>query len=70
MYLIDFIFTLPSNVFCRVKFAGEKDFFVFTTGAKKTGAACAKLVNDGKSKIVVNKVCPLWHAQELYIECC
>lgn len=69
MYLFDFLFTLPPNVYVRIKFDGSADEFCFTTGERNTGKNVAALTRDGRTESKVHDTYPLWHAQELYLKC-
>lgn len=69
MFLTDLLFRLPPKVFVRIRFVGEMDTFCFTTGKRNTGQNVVKLVEQGKGSVKVNQIIPLWHAEELYIEC-
>lgn len=69
MYLLDLIFRLPPNVFVHVKIRGNKHDFSFTTG-KRNNAKNGKLILDECGHDVkVDNIYPLWHAEELYVEC-
>lgn len=69
MYLADLLFRLPSNTFVRIKFDGFADPFCFTTGTRKTGEKLVELAHHGYGEAKVYAIYPLWHAQELYIQC-
>lgn len=69
MYLFDFLFTLGAHVPVRIKFMGSKEPFCFVTGQRNTGKAINDLSKAKKGGAKVINVYPLWHAQELYIEC-
>ena len=69
VYLIDFLYTLPPKVDVRIKFQGKRDTFSFTTGKRKTRDACDILMVNGEHNTKIATVYPLFHAQEVYIEC-
>ena len=69
MYLVDLLFKLPPNVPVRIKFMDNGHTYCFTTGNRKTAEKCGEIHAMERDVPKVNNIYPLWHAQELYIEC-
>lgn len=71
MYLLDLLFRLPPKTFVRIKFAGNPKTFCFTTGQKTSPREIARMrqEQDCVDKAKVAEIYPLWHAEELYVEC-
>lgn len=69
MYLLDLIFRLPPHVFVRVKIAGLKNEICFTTGTRNNAKNGKAILDEFGHDVKIDNIYPLWHTQELYIEC-
>ena len=69
MYLADLLFRLPPNVPVRIRFRGSDSTYCFTTGPRNTGRKTAEIIATEHNDPKVDNIYPLWHANELYIEC-
>ncbi len=69
MYLIQLLQVLAPKTFVRIKFADSTDTICFVTGKRRTAEKINKLYECGKHSAKVQAICPLYHAQELYIQC-
>jgi hypothetical protein len=69
MFLADLLFRLPPSVPVRIRFRGSGDTYCFTTGPRTTGRKTAEIIATEHTELKVDNIYPLWHANELYIEC-
>lgn len=69
MDLSRFIQLLPKGTRIRVKVAACNRTFSGETGPRKTDALLYDIYRNAKAEPTIYAIYPLYHAQELYIEC-
>lgn len=69
MDLYDFLRLLPQGTYIRVKVSGYNDIFSGKTGLHKTDEFIHDVYLKSNKIPFIYAIYPLYHAQELYIEC-
>lgn len=73
MSVAELLATLPSNTYVRVRAIPRDNDSVVTvagcTGVRRTKQLLVDMRARGIDNAHVMSICPLWHAQELYVGC-